>query len=72
MPRSEIEFVTFLMIEKVIRRQNNWREFTNTKELGRPFNTRKKQEGAVTGGDYLFYLTNHDQTHTSLWGWGFE
>lgn len=27
---------------------------------------------AVISTDYLFYLTNHDQTHTSLWGCRFE
>lgn len=27
---------------------------------------------AVIRADYLFYLTNHDRTHTSLWGCIFE
>lgn len=29
-------------------------------------------KGAVISADYLFYLTNHDRTHTSLWGCWFE
>lgn len=29
-------------------------------------------KGAVISTDYLFYLTNHDQAHTSLWGCRFE
>lgn len=59
MPRSEIEFLTFPVIKKVIQqKQLRGCRSLPTKELN----------GAVESTDYLSFLTNHDQTLTSLRG----
>lgn len=73
MSRSEIEFLTFLMIEKVIEQKQLEGIYSKHKRAGWDIHsTLAETKGAVIRADYLFYLTNHDRTHTSLWGCRFE
>lgn len=72
MPQSEIEFFTSLVIEKVILAKITGGNLL-TQRVGWGIHSIPDEiKGAVISADYLFYLTNHDQTHTSLWGCRFE